>query len=67
MEIKLCGTKQAADAVGMSRSSVISWADSGLFQTLKTPGGHRKIVVEDFLSFLEKRGIPYDNDIFKVS
>ncbi|MEO8271742.1 MAG: helix-turn-helix domain-containing protein, partial [Aureliella sp.] len=47
-------TKQAAEALCVSESSVKRWCDSGAIHTVRTVGGHRRIPMGNFLEFLER-------------
>lgn len=47
-------TKQAAEALGVSESSVKRWCDRGAIPTSRTLGGHRRIPLSGFLSFLKE-------------
>lgn len=49
-------TKQAAKAMAVSESSVKRWIDDGTIKASRTPGGHRRIAIEDFDSFLKETG-----------
>ena len=44
--------KELAKAIGASESSVKRWCDNGSIVTSYTPGGHRKIEVNEALQFL---------------
>ena len=46
--------KELAKAIGASESSVKRWCDNGSIVTSYTPGGHRKIEVNEALQFLRK-------------
>lgn len=48
-------TAQAAARLGVAPNSVIVWADAGLLQSWRTPGGHRRITAASVRSMLEKR------------
>jgi MerR family transcriptional regulator, light-induced transcriptional regulator len=47
-------TRQVADALKVSESSVKRWCDQGAIPTIRTVGGHRRIPAEGFRHFLEK-------------
>ena len=49
---KSVSPKQLARAIGVSESSVKRWCDDGVIQTAYTPGGHRKIEIDQVLQFL---------------
>lgn len=47
-------TRQVAEALNVSESSVKRWCDRGAIPTVRTLGGHRRIPLEGFLKFLEE-------------
>lgn len=47
-------TKQAAEALGVSESSVKRWCDRGAIPTTRTLGGHRRIPLDGFLDYLKQ-------------
>lgn len=47
----LISPKQMARAIGVSESSLKRWCDQGLIPTVRTAGGHRKILKADALKF----------------
>ena len=49
---KSVSPKQLAKAIGVSESSVKRWCDDGVIHTTYTPGGHRKIEIDEVLQFL---------------
>lgn len=52
----LVSPKQAARAIGVSESSLKRWCDSGLLQSIRTAGGHRKISVGEVIRFANENG-----------
>ncbi len=48
--------RQVAQAIGVSESSLKRWCDRGLLNTVRTPGGHRRLEVPDVLRFLRESG-----------
>ena len=51
-------TKEAAKLIDVSLPSIINWADSGQFESFRTPGGHRRIRTKEFLRFAIGKGYP---------
>jgi methanogenic corrinoid protein MtbC1 len=51
---KLVSPKQAARAMGVSESSLKRWCDRGLIETVRTAGGHRKMLVSEVLRYLRQ-------------
>lgn len=45
-------TRELADAVGVSESSIKRWADEGVVRAQKTAGGHRRIPMAETVRFL---------------
>lgn len=51
-------TFDVARHLQVHHNSVVSWVESGKLKGYKTPGGHRRIRLEDLLDFLRRYGIP---------
>lgn len=51
---KLLTTKDFADAIGVSESSLRRWTDSGAIRTARTPGGHRRIALSEAIRFIRE-------------
>jgi excisionase family DNA binding protein len=49
---KLLTTKQLAQAIGASESSLRRWTDSGAIGTARTVGGHRRIPLTEAIRFI---------------
>lgn len=47
-------TRQVAEALQVSESSVKRWCDRGVIPTIRTAGGHRRIPLEGFMQYLEQ-------------
>ncbi len=45
--------RQVARAIGVSESSIKRWCDKGVIATHLTAGGHRRIHLRDFISFVK--------------
>ena len=52
---KTLSTSAVARHMGATAASVASWIDRGLLKAGKTPGGHRRVEVGDFLEFLRRQ------------
>jgi excisionase family DNA binding protein len=46
--------KQVARAIGVSESTLKRWCDQGLIPTVRTIGGHRRLLVSAVVRFLQK-------------
>ena len=55
---ELLTPKQVAQAIGVSESSLKRWCDRGLIDTVKTPGGHRRMTASGVMAFLRQRDQP---------
>ncbi len=53
-------TGQAAEYCQVSQATIINWIKKGALKAYTTPGGHYRILMPDFLSFLQTYGIPVD-------
>ena len=51
---KLVSPKQVARAIGVSESSLKRWCDRGLIKTVRTAGGHRKMLIGEVLTFIRE-------------
>jgi excisionase family DNA binding protein len=49
----------------VTNDGVLKWIKSGKLGAFSTPGGHYRIAVEDFRSFLGKYDIPVDESFFR--
>ncbi|MDI6687615.1 MAG: response regulator [Desulfobacterales bacterium] len=47
-------TSKAAGICGVARTTISKWIDEGMLKAFVTPGGHRKIIRQDLIDFLEK-------------
>lgn len=47
-------TRQVAEALQVSESSVKRWCDRGVLPTIRTAGGHRRIPLDGFMKYLEE-------------
>ncbi|MBS0205848.1 MAG: B12-binding domain-containing protein [Planctomycetes bacterium] len=55
---ELVSPKQVSRAIGVSESSLKRWCDQGLIKTIRTAGGHRKMLMADVLRFVRENDHP---------
>ncbi len=51
-------THKVSQFCSVTIPTVMSWVDTGKLKAFRTPGGHRRILHADLLSFLKKHEIP---------
>lgn len=66
LQKELLTTKDASELIGVSLPSIINWADAGRFESFRTPGGHRRIRRQDFLSFACENGYLLEDSVRTV-
>ena len=47
-----------AKSCGVSNTTVLRWISTGQLPAFRLPGGHFRVVMEDFSEFLSKNGMP---------
>ncbi len=62
-EIRPMTTGQAAQHCHVSQATIINWIKKGQLKAYATPGGHHRILLPDFLSFLESYSMPVDSNL----
>lgn len=53
-------TGQAAEYCYVSQATIINWIKKGSLRAYTTPGGHHRILLPDFVAFLQEHSIPVD-------
>lgn len=53
-------TGQAAEYCHVSQATIVNWIKKKKLKAYATPGGHYRITLSDFLSFLEAHDMPVD-------
>jgi len=56
--MRLLSTRELADALGVSESSVKRWVDGGKIMAWRTEGGHRRIELSEAMRFIRASGTP---------
>src|SRR5687767_8379064 len=51
---KLLTTREVAEAIGASESSLRRWTNSGSIRTSRTVGGHRRIPLSEAIRFIRE-------------
>lgn len=54
-------TGQAARYCHVSQATILNWIKKGKLEAYATPGGHYRILLPDFISFLEAYRMPVDS------
>ncbi len=71
MSKEILTTNEAADLLGIARTSLINWVERGELATATTPGGHRRFRMSDLVAFADKRRLDLnakflkENDLLK--
>lgn len=66
-KIKSLTTGQVAEYSCVSQATIVNWIKSGKLKAYTTPGGHHRILLSDFLSFLELYKMPVDPTLATLS
>ena len=60
-DVRPITTGEAAQYCHVSQATVVNWIKEGKLKAYATPGGHHRILLPDFLSFLETYRMPVDS------
>jgi excisionase family DNA binding protein len=60
---RVFSSREVGKLVGADPSSVNRWIDSGRLKAYRTPGGHRRVLYQDLLVFLQGLGIPLPEEL----
>jgi len=60
---KHLSTFAIANLLQVDPGSVANWIDQNLLKAHRTPGGHRRVAVEDLLDFLRKHNMPIPDEL----
>jgi len=60
---KTLSTSKAARLIGVGVISIVNWIDQGQIKAGRTPGGHRRIKVEDLTDFLHRQNLPIPEEL----
>jgi CheY-like chemotaxis protein len=60
---KNLSTFAIAEMLHVDPGSVANWIDQGLLKAHRTPGGHRRVVVEDLIKFLREHKMPLPTEL----
>lgn len=55
---RLMTSHEAASFIQMNPSTINKWVKEGRIKAFRTPGGHRRITVGDFVDFLQAHEMP---------
>ena len=56
--VKTLSTSKVARLIGVGVVSVVNWIKQGVLKAGHTPGGHRRVTVEDLIEFLRRHNLP---------
>jgi len=60
---KALSTLDISRMLGVAVASVAKWIDQKQLNAGKTPGGHRRVQVEDLLAFLQRQNLPIPSEL----
>lgn len=60
---RVFSSRDVGKLVGADPSSVNRWIDSGRLKAYRTPGGHRRVLRHDLVTFLDQLGIPHPEEL----
>jgi two-component system OmpR family response regulator len=60
-------TGKAAEYCHVSQATIVNWIKDGRLKAYTTPGGHRRILQSDLVSFLEAQNMPVEPALRQVS
>lgn len=60
---RIFSSRQVGKLLGADPSSVNRWIDSSKLKAYRTPGGHRRVLYDDLMAFLEDCGIPVPDEL----
>lgn len=60
---RVFSSRQVGKMVGADPSSVNRWIDSGKLNAYRTPGGHRRVLYDDLVIFLQQCGMPLPDEL----
>ena len=61
--IRSLSTFKIAQLLDVNPSSVANWVDQGLLVAHRTPGGHRRVAVDDLARFLREHKMPVPDEL----
>jgi excisionase family DNA binding protein len=60
---KTLSTSKVARLIGVGVASVVNWINQGQMKAGRTPGGHRRVAVEDLIEFLRRHNLPIPQEL----
>ncbi|MDD5687868.1 MAG: response regulator [Elusimicrobia bacterium] len=64
--MKIFTTYQISKMLNVDITTVIDWVNKGMLKAYKTPGGHRRVQIDDLVDFLKKYKMPVPDVITRV-
>ncbi|OGS21126.1 MAG: hypothetical protein A3J83_00705 [Elusimicrobia bacterium RIFOXYA2_FULL_40_6] len=64
---KILTTYEISKLCKVDLSTVIDWVNQGKIKAYRTPGGHRRVKLEDFYAFLKEYNLPVPSELNTVA
>lgn len=61
--MRLFTSHEVASLVQVSPSSVLKWIEQGKLRAFRTPGGHRRVALDELVEFLRSHHLPVPREI----
>ncbi len=63
MDEQVYTTYQISKICSVDITTIMAWVDDGKLRAYRTPGGHRRVLHRDLVSFLKKYNMPIPRDV----
>ncbi len=63
MNERVYTTFQISKICAVDITTIMAWVDEGKLRAYRTPGGHRRVLHSDLISFLKKYNMPIPSDV----
>ncbi|RKX90387.1 MAG: histidine kinase, partial [Spirochaetes bacterium] len=65
-KVRIFSALEVANICGVVNQTAINWVKNGHLKAFTTPGGQYRIYAEDFVSFLEERGMRIPEELLSL-